>query len=882
MATMIMKKGARAAARMIREGVARTNTITITDQGLIPTNGIQIGKGSSLRSANAVMLGYEGDHNVTLLRFDLQGLEGVTNLLTNYKAIVIFKHEDDEPISVPLTGSINELLVPSTVTKAGKYQIHYTLQEKLSATTAEAGHLGAEDEAAFREIFISEAISGLVVPSGKSLIGEWTEDDVYNYNLGFVIVDDWEESGPDFVSSFFMTGLDADKLKETDQIAIHNGIDETYSNAEPITGAINIYLPFATSNLPTVTLLNTGGVYQLAFSATVNWQDEEIRVIYPVKFETSTYANSTVRKPDIQVNWTPGADEVMVFEQEGYEQTLLGIKLDSYVTAVNLTNLLEQVANDTDGNTINWSSYVIFSQGSKNYICPSLVDNNETLCWIPLEVTHEPGVWNVSVVLKADNHTFYNETYQLTVLSSFLKRSDFKNDGANAAPLYDREEYRLIDVRNKEIYVTEIINEDKKVLAHTASQIDANLAFIDKIKAEFTADEVLTVLNALNPTGITGDIDDLKGDVKDIVDTTIPAAITTARLYTNEAVAKEVQDREAAYNELDTRIDDIEDISGKLNEEKGRIDQLIVKDNEFQANFDEIFAEEGARSIPDIRADLTEVSVNLGAHITDYNNLNNTVGELGRTVSDIPTVYATKNDLANEVNDLNKEDDRLEKLINENARDIATLKGPSDELGSVKYEVREQTKAAIDPVIERLNIVQGSVTTEGSIKYEVNEEAKQREELARKVDIIDGYHIPETYATISSVEQIYKVEGGVPTGILPETMSQVDTNTNTINGYEERFTELKTWQDKALVGVEVKLPYVPNTTVANIVFITSKSTDTLATELGMTTEELNTLLIENEIISAPETTLTGEQVFEVLKLKNRIDNNTLYLIQEEE
>jgi hypothetical protein len=800
MATMIMKKGARAAARMIREGVARTNTITITDQGLVPIGGIQIGKGDSLRSANTVMLGYEGDHNVTLLRFNLEGLEGVTNLLTNYKAIVIFKHENDEPISVPLTGSVNELLVPSTVTKAGNYQIHYTLQEKLSTTAAEAGHLGAEDEAAFREIFISEAISGLVVPSGKGLVGDWTEDDVYNYNLGFVIVDDWEESGSDFISSFFMTGLDADKLKETDQIVIHNGIDETYSNTEPVTGAINIYLPFAASELPTVQLSNTGGVYQLSFSAADNWQDEEIRVIYPVKFETSTYANSTVRKPDIQVNWTPGADEVMVFEQEGYEQTLLGIKLDSYVTAINLTDLLEQVANDTDGNAINWSSYVIFSQGSKNYICPSLVDNNETLCWIPLEVTHESGIWDVSVVLKASNHTFYNESYQLTVLSSFLKRSDFKNDGANAAPLYDRAEYRLIDVRNKEIYVTEIIDTDKEVLDHTASQIDANLTFIDKIKAKFTADEVLTALNALDPTGITGDIDKLEKDIDGIVDTTIPSAITVACQHADEQVAKEALARETADNNLSTRIDQIEDISEKLDIEKGRIDQLVAKDNEFQNNFNEIFASDGARSIPDIRADLTEVSIQLAGHITDYNTLNNTVGDLGRTVSDIPTVYATKNELAGEVNDLNKEDKRLEGLIEDNTEDIARLNGPSTELGSVKYEVREQTNAAINDLINNkitplqtdLDIIKGSVTTEGSIKYEVNEESKKREELAGRVEDIEAYKIPETYATIASVEQIYKVEGGVPTGILSTTMTKVDENTNTINGYDGRLTDLET------------------------------------------------------------------------------------------
>jgi hypothetical protein len=296
MATILRKSASSRSS--VRYGVARTNEIHINDQGFITE--IKVGDKDSFRTTSTIVLGYQGDNNVTLLKFNC--FQDVSELLDDYRAVVIFKHEDsNQTTAIPITGNINELEVPSEITqRTGQYQLHYTLQEKLVVDEEGKGHLGDEDEAAFREVFVSDMMTGIVLPSGYKYVGDWSDDDVFDYSLGSVILDDWtynESETKPYSASFKMAGLDDAKLTEGDDNAI-NIVGDLNEDGEPnpvFKDKINITFPEDFEG--EVNITRSG--MELMFLCEEDNTGKEINIIYPVKFEHSIYTGSTVRKPDI-------------------------------------------------------------------------------------------------------------------------------------------------------------------------------------------------------------------------------------------------------------------------------------------------------------------------------------------------------------------------------------------------------------------------------------------------------------------------------------------------------------------------------------------------------------------------------------------------------
>lgn len=799
MATIIKRSASRSS---IREGLARTNLITINSQGLI--SGIQAGTAGNYRDTNVAVMGYAGDHNVTLFKFQLDFPEiSDSELLTRYRGVVIFKKEGSEDvISLPITGTTNDLSIPKTVTQKGSYQIHYVLQEIIDAGAKNAdGHLGSEDEPAFREIFVSDVFSGVVLDSGYSLVNNWDSDDVYNYEMASVILDDWNENGSNYTSSFVAQGIKS--TVTADDIVI-----------EPATVPSDKISIFPPEDLisETLTVTYTPSSKTILFSDGVSHQGKEIKVIYPVVF-TTPEETSTVRKPNIDLIWTRGQNESLIAEQGEYSTPQLGIKLDSYITAINIEKLVPLLSQSESNTTVELDYYIIFVQEDRKYICPTY--NN--LCWIPLGVTHNSGLWQVSVVATNSNYTFYNGILQLSVKDSFLTRQDISNEDVSAVALYDSEEFVLADYNNAQLYVTEVVDLSKRVLNFTGAQIEANLNFVSTLAASYTADQIVSKLNSLDEAGYDQDIADLERGL-DELEGTVSSIQTTVGNHTNQLAALT-----SADTELSNRIDEIEDISADLSAETTA---RTSADTTLQRNIDTLTNELNTyktatnTAIELIKDKNAEQSTNIAQHTLQIEGLNAEDEELLRQIGLINTAIA---DYGNYKSMVHTE------IADRAAADAILTRNLNDEIARAQTaEATLQTN--IESEASRASVIEGQISS--NLTAEINRATAIEESLQNQITSNDN-DIIAINQTLGDHNELLSGQGG------------------RISGLETQVTNIN--NDRSIVRNDYSTTET-KTIVAKIVFI------------------------EPDIVN----NLTAEQVYEALVAAGQIDNNTLYLIQEEE
>lgn len=807
MATILRKSASSRSS--VRYGVARTNEIHINDQGFITE--IKVGDKDSFRTTSTIVLGYQGDNSVTLLKFNC--FQDVSELLDDYRAVVIFKHEDsNQTIAIPISGNINELEVPSEITqRVGQYQLHYTLQEKLVVDEEGKGHLGDEDEAAFREVFVSDMMTGIVLPSGYKYVGDWSDDDVFDYSLGSVILDDWtynESETKPYSASFKMAGLDDTKLTEGDDNAI-NIVGDLNEDGEPnpvFKDKINITFPEDFSGAVEIT---RNGM-ELMFLCEEDNTGKEINIIYPVKFEHSTYTGSTVRKPDIIWDWQKGAEESLRAYQEGYEKAHLGMKMDSYVTAFSFKNIINQLA-QTNGQPFeeDWQCYVIFKQKDKTYICPSLKTDDDQLCWIPLGVTHTPGFWEVSLVMKNGRYCLYNAVLTLKVLDSFLERSSFKNDTVDVVALYDADGFQLSDVHDAQLYVTEIGDSNVAKLDYSAAQIDQNLDFVAELRNRFaTGEQFIEFLDQFSPEGLDEINDELANKQAQIDELRSTQANHDSRISNN---ADQLRNVSMNLGSLDTRVQNIEDISEELDALDNHVRNTV--EPKIQELRDELEANEGTLSIPAIQSAIGQINETNNRQQTTIDQYNSTVLAHSTDIANLYTTKVERTEFEQRVSNI--EDDHSH-IVNEVGVEIAN---------------RQYADNLLDARIKTL----------------------------------EDLNIDSTYATKTSVEEIYSTDGESESGILVEKtnelQNQIDAHDSRVSVLEDNYSTISNEVNTHHASInentdainniktgETSLPYIPNTLITNIVFV------------------------------GPANGKTAEEVFAEMEK----DENTLYLIQEEE
>ena len=160
---------------------------------------------------------------------------------------------------------------------------------------------------------------------------------MYNYNLGVIQLSDslWQGDGPEYTTTVYLGGLNTTDINEIEVIAPEDEIEVVSKTLED-----------GKALIITIRVLNSKSLEKL----------DDIIVKYPVTFSATMDANNQyAQKPAIQVKYDQSSLTIISTNKS------LGMKLDSYVTPIDLTRLY-----NLDTTT---EKYTIFSKDDKTYIC---------------------------------------------------------------------------------------------------------------------------------------------------------------------------------------------------------------------------------------------------------------------------------------------------------------------------------------------------------------------------------------------------------------------------------------------------------------------------------------------------------------------------------
>jgi hypothetical protein len=353
----------------------RSSTITISQTGLVSS--ITGYDGKVIKSIN---MGYLGDHKVTRLKVKLWQLSNV--FVYNYEAAMVFYQEKygiRNTVTMSSDGTCFYVDIPFDVTKTdGNYQLYFILRERISPATEGGGQVGPIDDPGYREVFISESFKGVVNnDSGYQFVRNFNWDtQVYDYNVSSIYSSVWtEEVTSVYKTEIYLGGLDTSK---TYSFKVNDTIIGSSENE-----IITIDLPEG------IQLTQGEGVVnpQLNHNVLVVYVDlesvntdklEKIKFSYPVDFGIPEVSSNIAQKLPIKVEYDQSMTTVV-------DNKSLGMKLDSYVTPINMLGLKNIISNNT---LLPTKKYTIFEKDGVVYVCEAIGD----YCWIPFGVTSRSGL----------------------------------------------------------------------------------------------------------------------------------------------------------------------------------------------------------------------------------------------------------------------------------------------------------------------------------------------------------------------------------------------------------------------------------------------------------------------------------------------------------
>ena len=818
---VILRSGTQRSGTQINKVPIRSSTIHIAQTGLVSNI-----TGDGGQNIKVINLGYQGDHNVTRIFVHLWKNASVFS--AKYEAVLVFYQEANK-ISNTLSMSNNEadfyVDLPDDITKtSGNYQIHFVLKEKLDGAY-EGGAIGAEDDPAYREVFISASCKGAVDPaSGFSLVPlnfDW-ETDLYDYRTGVICSSEWTEPTEEGVysTSIYLGGLVENTPEDKIVITPPEGV--TWSNK-----ALN-------GNTLTfdATIDDDRHTYQIL---------EEIQISYPVVFSVTDFSNLAQKTP---IKITHTATSIGI---ESDTNANLGMKMDAYITPIEVSSLLDLPANV--------KRYVVFSKNQRSLVCEAEDGIN---CWIPTAVTGESGTWEVSFIVKgtsideATNYTYYTGILRLPVVDNILTRSDLATDTSYRAildidgkSLYDSNEYALYAI-------TDSSTEAK--LSYTATTINNAIGWIDTIAELHTAQDVINAIGKFNQvynnqTTMSGRLDTLES-----VDEDLRSQINLLN-STDTNIIADIAALRGEIAELD-----VTELSGVVETQGTKISAL-----ESRATILEGQAEALSSRATEIDAKVNKNTRDIATHTSEIATIKNNAAELAEKVSsNTGRIDIAEGDIVN-----------LEVLVDRiNAR-VPTYENYSK---LIKEEI--ETRAIKDQELEN------------AITAEVERASSAEEALTEGLT-----------TTSSTLDALIQTVSDNKTSIEASLAAEVETRTNADIAFNTRTSALETSSRNhstelenlttRMIAVEtdksiIRNDYVvgdPKTIVAKIVFLKSQNITALATLVDSDVEELKEELMTAGIVSSEvnwEEDLSGEQVYETIKLKEQVENGTLYLIQDEE
>lgn len=825
----------------------RTTTVEVAQTGLISKI-----TGPSNQSINVVNLGCQGDHNVSELR--IKPWISANVLKNNYLASLIFyseqaKEEENKRVSLDLSPDGDEyvLQIPRTITeKGGNYQIFLSFREKLS-TESGSGTVGDKDDPAYREVFISAAFKGAVnTNSGYQFVKkfknteqetDWT-DHLYNYNLGVIQLSDslWQGDGPEYTTTVYLGGLSTVDVNDIEIITPEDEIEVVSKTLED-----------GKALIITIQVLNSKSLDKL----------DDIIVKYPVTFSATMDANNQyAQKPAIQVKYDQSSLTIVSANKS------LGMKLDSYVTPIDLTRLY-----NLDTTT---EKYTIFSKDDKTYICKA---QNE-ICWIPVGVTNNPGTWSVSFIGESADKLYFTDVLKLSVVDNVLTRESLNSDTVYTV-MQSVDGLNLYDSNDTALYLIDSGYGSGK-LSYTKGVIDQAIGWVTSVDDISVSGLRLAVEKTpelqSSISTLTNDLNTVSGNIS-----SINTQISNLQAKDNELILQ--------LEELDDKIQasDTTALDERLTTAEGKItnieSDLNTAEGKIATNERNITGLQAADTTLNRRVTNNETSINnINTEITTIKNQdqiqdtkinqNKAASELLKSeidflnTSTIPTINQQIGAINNTLEDHSKtHGNYLELLTNEIERSIGKDVALENEINSEKDRATTEEERIV-----------------GLLEVEANRAKKAEGDLDTKIGAnktnVSGLQsgLQTTNTRVSSLELTTAAQSG-----------DISRLTNNINEIQNDKTYIKNnfvdgaFDDKPYVARIVLIQHMSIQDVAQMAKVPYETADQQA---AFRNELINANIIKEDTnLNQP---LFAEQVIEILRFKQATEKNTLYLIQEEE
>lgn len=560
MAVILRNSASRAARNTPSSTIPiRSSKITVAQTGLISSL-----TGANNQTINAINLGYQGDNEVTQIQVKLW--ENAQNLTLNYEAWIVFYNENSASsttLTLSADGNDGEysLLVPESITsKPGNYQLYVVLNERTGYSEGGSGGVGPVDDPAYRETFVSAGCKAVVNDkSGYSLLKNFDWENIYNYDKGIITIDDKEwtlTDGGKYSTSIFLGGLELEKVDEINVIP-PEGIEVTHSMSsteeategerERLAKTLIIQAEIKNENLSTDYL-------------------DYIKIEYPIKFTEPNIGSNYAQKIPIKVIQEPYSIAV-----DSNYNTTLGMKFDAYSTPIDVSGLIN-LPDQTD-------KYVIFRKGTQPIVCKAYGN----YCWIPVSVTQEPGIWEVSFVGKNERYTYYTDILKLPVVDNTLTAEDLKTDTTQVAAT-SSDGQKMYDKNSHAIHV---IGTSDGTLSYTRDEIDYAIGWVKDVSStqsgeQFSAARVVEAIKhaedwSRSKQGFdnrisdnTSNIGELRDDVnKNIID--IGDIKNTIQNLDVTALEARVTVNESEISSVKTNISSLQTTSSSHNSELLRL-----------------------------------------------------------------------------------------------------------------------------------------------------------------------------------------------------------------------------------------------------------------------------------------------------------------------
>lgn len=792
----------------------RTTTIEVAQTGLINKITDQDGK-----TIGIVNLGYQGDHNVTRIQIKPWRSAGTFG---DYEAALVFyeeAHKLRNTLTMSVSGDSFILDVPQDITKSGgNYQLYFVLREKLDTTDAAGitvGAVGVEDDPAYQEVFVSDVFKGAISgDSGYGLIKgfDWNTQ-VYNYNIGVLRSSAW---------------VDNDNNTYTTTVYLGGLLDGTTIDK------ISIIVPegqLEISESPTLTTKTLAATVRLIDSSTTDIESllDQVEITYPVEF-SATVSDSAAQKTPIKITHT--ASTIAATENSN-----LGMKLDAYVTPIDVSGLINIV---TSTETLTTIKYIIFAKDNVRYVCEAQGDYG----WIPIGVTSQAGAWSVSFVGKADGYIYYTGVLKLPVIDNVLFKQDITTDSVYSA-VQDSDASYLYDSNNYALYA---MSEDQSTvtLEYTGNVINQAIGWAHGMSEQYKVEDITTKIES---------IDDLQTNF--------------SSLETEfDALAEKVNNADVT----DMR-EDVTELQGNVTALQGNVASLSAKDVEL------------ADSIQLLKEQLEDADVTvLTNRVTTAEGQIETIkSNLSTTQANVSTLQNTTSDLDTRLDTAEDEIDKLQAADTDIYDKVFTNQGKVNVL-EPKVAALEGQVAVINKTIEPYknyaDLIQDEIAdraaADQNLQNQLDNEITARqtadttEANARQAaDATLQSNIDSLSETITTNKQLadaqteelasaIQSEASAREAADANLQDSINTLNNTTSAHttaiDSHTTAITTLQDDKTVVRNDYVAGAPKTIVASIVFITPDITNNK----------------------------TAEDVYNDMVAAGTIDANTLYLIQEEE